>query len=405
MARPCSDRWLRCRRGVPSIVLLALGLGLWFTAGIVGPGQRLSAATVARARIHWTAAPSVRVELSGLTAPQLATLRSRSWSTEDWQQFLRVSTLATNVGQPAMAGEYEVTQVAVVFRPQFPIVPGVPYRAVVDLSKVPGAAPALGGVLTSQFTLQRDTSGRATLLDHIYPSAGVLPENQLKFYLHFSSPMSRGHIYDYIHLREESGREVELPFLQINEELWSPDLRRLTLLIDPGRIKRGVRPLEEVGPALQNGHRYRLDIDPGWQDASGRPLGAAAQKVFHVGPPDRSPPDPAQWKLEAPRAGRRTPLRLLLPKPMDQALLLRLPRVVDESGRTIPGLTVVDREERRWSFTPGQPWAAGRYAVVVPTTIEDLAGNNIGKPFEVDLFEQVDQKLQTASVDLAFQVR
>jgi len=34
--------------------------------------------------------------------------------------------------------------------------------------------------------------------------------------------MQRGHIYDYIHLRNEAGQNVELPFLEIDEELWNP---------------------------------------------------------------------------------------------------------------------------------------------------------------------------------------
>jgi hypothetical protein len=41
--------------------------------------------------------------------------------------------------------------------------------------------------------------------------------------------------------------------------------------------------------------------------------------------------------------------------------------------------------ERRWTFTPAVPWPAGRYDVVVQPTVEDLAGNNVGKPFGVDL--------------------
>mgnify|MGYP003346898067 CR=1 FL=1 len=78
-----------------------------------------------------------------------------------------------------------------------------------------------------------------TLVTQIYPSADVLPENTLKFYVHFSAPMSRGHSYDHIRLLDEANRPVELAFLELAEELWSPDMLRLTLLMDPGRIKRG----------------------------------------------------------------------------------------------------------------------------------------------------------------------
>ena len=51
------------------------------------------------------------------------------------------------------------------------------------------------------------------------------------------------------------------PFLELDEELWSPDGTRFTLIFDPGRIKRGLKPREEVGPVLEAGKSYSLVID------------------------------------------------------------------------------------------------------------------------------------------------
>ena len=115
-------------------------------------------------------------------------------------------------------------------------------------------------------------------MSRVYPSADTLPENLLKFYVHFTGPMSRGNIYDHIRLRDESGREVELPFLEIDEELWDATTTRLTLIIDPGRIKRGVRPLEEIGPALEAGKSYTLAIGREWRDGAGNPLKEISRK-------------------------------------------------------------------------------------------------------------------------------
>jgi hypothetical protein len=242
-------------------------------------------------------------------------------------------------------------------------------------------------------------------VSEVYPSADVLPENLLKFYLHFSAPMSRGRIYDHIHLRDDAGKDVELPFLEIDEELWDPAMTRLTLFIDPGRIKRGVRPLEEVGPALQEGRRYSLVIDRAWKDATGSLLREAFQKTFKVGPPDRDPPDPTQWKIQSPKSETREPLAIAFPEPMDHALARRAIQVTGESGESVPGKTVLDDQEHRWIFVPSGPWRRGSYNLVVQRTIEDLAGNNIGKPFEVDLFEGVERQLTNSSVKLTFEVR
>jgi hypothetical protein len=249
------------------------------------------------------------------------------------------------------------------------------------------------------FKLPLQRAAPTTVVAQIFPSADLLPENLLKFYVHFSAPMSRGHIYEHIHLTDERGKDIELPFLEIDEELWDPAMKRLTLFIDPGRIKRGVQPLEEVGPALEEGKRFTLMIDPGWVDGSGNPLKAGFRKTFRVGAPDREPPDPAQWKIAAPAAGTRKPLRITFPKPMDHALALRMIRVPNVDGRA-----ALEDQERVWLFTPSKEWQAGRHKVQVQTTIEDLAGNNIGKPFEVDLFESVQPKITNAIVELPFAI-
>ena len=54
---------------------------------------------------------------------------------------------------------------------------------------------------------------------------------------------------------------------------------------------------------------------------------------------------------------------------------------------------------------PAPPGVAGRYQLIIQTTLEDLAGNNIGKPFEVDLFEGVERRLSTTTVKLSFEIQ
>jgi hypothetical protein len=50
--------------------------------------------------------------------------------------------------------------------------------------------------------------------------------------------MSRGEAYRRVHLLDATGRPINLAFLEIEQELWDPEGRRLTLLFDPGRVKR-----------------------------------------------------------------------------------------------------------------------------------------------------------------------
>jgi hypothetical protein len=257
---------------------------------------------------------------------------------------------------------------------------------------------------TADYAAPAVAAGEATSITQVYPTADVLPENLLKFYVHFSAPMRRGHIYDHIRLLDENGKPVELPFLEIDEELWDPGMKRLTLFIDPGRIKRGVEPLEDVGPALVAGKRFKLVIDGAWKDASGRPLAQSFVKSFKVAPPDRSPPDPETWKVAPPPAGGSAPLTVSFGKPLDHALALRMVRVVDAGGKEVAGTASLADRETRWTFTPKNAWRPGRYSLVVQTTIEDLAGNNIGKPFDVDLAEGSKPAAPRQTVSLPFRI-
>jgi len=350
----------------------------------------------------------VIVEVSGLGSALLEELRQLKWEPFQWQRVLSVFAdqdgLAVEGAPPPMLGFYRVQAQTVRFEPRFPLQPGVRYRAVFRPSEIPTKDRAEAGVIATIFRVPPRPRNPTTEVTQIYPTSDILPENLLKFYIHFSAPMSRGHIYDHIHLRDQEGQAIELPFLEIDEELWDPALTRLTLFIDPGRIKRGVLPLEEIGPALQAGKQFTLVINRAWQDGEGNPLKKSFRKQFQVGPPDRTPPDPRQWKVQPPKAQTREGLRIVFSDPMDHALAQRLIKVVAKAGGPVDGQVLIGDQERTWTFIPAAPWERGTFNLIVVTSLEDLAGNNIGKPFEVDLFENIQRKVATSTIQMPFEI-
>ena len=154
-----------------------------------------------------------------------------------------------------MLGVYSFKDGVLRFEPQFPLDRMVIYVAWFNPTGLDGfkSAPPLP---IYSFFLPALPPAPATVVRQVYPSADVLPENLLKFYIHFSAPMRSGDIYRHIHLRDEAGKDIELPFLELGEELWNPAMTRLTLFIDPGRIKREFKPLEEIGPSLEIGRAH-----------------------------------------------------------------------------------------------------------------------------------------------------
>lgn len=333
-----------------------------------------------------------------------ATLRQMAnWTPQQFQTVLAVYAGQADAGLPPMLGKYRVEAGALRFEAQFALEPGVTYRAVFLPGKLPNGSG--NSVITATFTPPPRDLTPTTVVAQIYPSADVLPENLLKFYVHFSAPMRRGNIYEHIRLLDAAGKAVELPFLEIDEELWNHDFTRLTLFIDPGRIKRGVKPLEEIGPSMEVGKSYRLVIDRQWRDGNGAPLKASFEKAFSVTAPDRQPPDHTKWQVQPPTAGSRQALAINFPEPMEHALAQRMIVVTKESGETVLGTIALENQESRWTFIPETAWQRGRYSIVIQTTIEDLAGNNIGKPFEVDVFKNIQRHLTSQSVKLAFEIR
>jgi hypothetical protein len=143
-----------------------------------------------------------------------------------------------------------------------------------------------------------------------------------------------------------------------------------------------------------------LTIDSTWLDATGTPLKESFSKTFQVADADREAPDLAQWEILAPKSETKEPLKIKFKDPMDHALAMRMISIEKTHGTA-----TVEDQERVWTFVPDQPWKAGRYRLQVQTTIEDLAGNNIGKPFEVDLFSDVQKRLTREVVERAFEVR
>ena len=286
-----------------------------------------------------------------------------------------------------VAGCFVIDGDAVHFTPRFPFRDGARYSLLVD----PVNAHATGGP-PEVWTIERPSAARShtTEVLAIYPSAEVLPVNQLRLYVHFSAPMSEDWAARAVHLRRaDDGEPLAGVFLE-GPELWDGERRRLTLLLDPGRIKRGLVPNHESGYPLIEGVPVVVRIDTAFRDAEGWPIDAIAERRYEVGPAARTRVDPARWRCEGPVAGSTDALRVQFERPLDHGLIERCLRVVDAAGTRLAGRTSVLPGEREWRFEPQAPWAPGRHAVTVDPRIEDLAGNSVARVFDRDLTRAQD---------------
>ena len=295
-----------------------------------------------------------------------------------------------------MIGAYAVEGRTLVFRPRYPLAPGVKYRAVF---RPPGQQTPI----ERSFDGPAQSSAPATRVERVYPSADVLPSNTLRLYIYFSAPVTRGEVATRLRILDGAGKELKGVLLP-GQELWDPGNQRLTMTFDPGRIKRGLEANSKMGPPIAEGERYSLVIDRGWPDARGVPLAAEYRKEFRGGPAVRVPPNPNQWRVTAPGAGTSAPLVVDFGRSMNYPLLQRMLQVAGPAGH-LAGTIAVDRNETIWRFTPRQPWTAGSYRLRVDADLEDVAGNKIDQPFDIDVFDQVTEHLTTRTIDVPFSVR
>jgi hypothetical protein len=281
---------------------------------------------------------------------------------------------------PDIFGRHQILQGGIRFIPHFPFESGVRYRASFDPR--PLGHSGLPEVATFEFSLPREKNPALSHVEHVFPSSDSLPENLLRFYLCFSSSMQRGRAEEHIKLLGPDGEPAPDVLYRPPVELWDRSMRHLTILLDPGRLKRSVGPNRKLGPPLKPGHEYTLAIEPGMVDLSGRPLREGLYKHFRVTEAVREPIAIERWELVPPATKSSESLTLIFPKPLDWALLWHSITVASEGGRQIEGRIAIDQGERRWSFTPMSPWAAGAYYICIASSLEDVCGNSLLEAFD-----------------------
>jgi Bacterial Ig-like domain len=277
------------------------------------------------------------------------------------------------------SGRFEVVGDEVWFEPRHPFQRGSRYSL---LSTTDSAAPTELGSLELP-PLDREA---VTSVQEIYPTSPEIPLNNLKLYICFSGAMSEGWSGRAVRMLDEETLEVlEDVFLPMEPELWDPARRRLTALLDPGRIKRGLRSHEEHGYPLRQGRRIVVMVGEEFGDAEGRPLREPAVRRYGVGPAVRRRVDPKRWRWRWPTAPG-APLQVAFDRPLDHALVKRSIRVRDVDGAPLPGDLSVSAGERGASFQPRARWERGsRYRVTIDPHLEDLAGNSLRRVFDRDL--------------------
>jgi hypothetical protein len=303
---------------------------------------------------------------------------------------------------PDISGEREVVGNTVRFIPDFPFERGVRFRAILNLGAL--GQSGLGEVLAHEFSFPKETPVAEAEVSQVFPSSGVLPENLLRFHVRFSRPMQRGRAGANIAILGPDGIPASDVLYRAPLELWDTSMTCLTILLDPGRLKRGVGPNRMLGPPLKVGERYMLAVGPGMIDVHGRPLRQRFTKGFTVCDAVRAPIATDGWRIVPPTADSRAPLEITFPTPLDWAGLWQGITVVSEGGEPISGRVGIDQDETRWRFTPDAAWRAGFHSIRISPGLEDACGNTAYSAFDGPCRSAEQICLETAVRSVSFEV-
>lgn len=286
--------------------------------------------------------------------------------------------------QPATAilGSFQVKQ-NLVFEPLVPFSFDTEYQLFIR------------GKKTSTISSKDPNPGVAPMVVASYPQLDTVPDNLLKIYLQFSQPMREGQSLTHISLLRNGTDSVQDVFLDLQPELWNEDRTVLTLWLDPGRIKRDLQPNLRMGNPLQQRAAYTLAVSANWQNTKGIPLGQPYHWQFSTTIRDSLSPVPASWKISVPARETRDPITIYLGEVLDHFLLQESFTVKNGNGDTVPGHWEMTNKDRICRFIPAASWAAGNYALQIAARLEDLAGNNLNRPFDRDLRDRKKPATQT----------
>jgi hypothetical protein len=210
----------------------------------------------------------------------------------------------------------------------------------------------------------------------ISPEARVLPANTLRFYIHFSRP-GEAHFYrEQLRLINGEGQVVPDPFLVMSQDLWSYDGSRLTVLMEPGRIKRGMGEDPSHEPAFVVGRTYSIVITA---------LGQTARQTFRVSDPILEAIDETCWRVVSPNVGSLDSAIVHFDRVMDAALCEDEIRIMTSSGEFVQTRASLLPDGTTMEFIPKHPWSAEEHRLVVSDRLEDVCGNRLGEALDHDL--------------------
>ena len=148
---------------------------------------------------------------------------------------------------------------------------------------------------------------------------------------------------------------------------------RLTVFMEPGRIKRGIGTDPSHDPALVVGKSYSLAITA---------LGQTANHSFRVSDPVLEAITETDWRVVSPTAGSSEPAVVHFDRVMDAGLCEDEIGIVTSSGEVVQTHVSLAPDGTKMHLIPSRPWSAEEHHLFVSERLEDVCGNRLGEALD-----------------------
>jgi hypothetical protein len=305
-------------------------------------------------------------------------------------------------GSAALAGRYIASRDGLEFHPREPFEAGRAYLVRFDPTRLP--APRSDGVIEATLVRPLGQERPPAVVTSISPTTDVWPANVQRFYVHFSAPMARTEGLPFVRVLDDRGENLEGVFVPSAIDFWNADRTRYTGFLTGGSRATAGGP-DRSGRPFDEGREYTLVVDAAWRDADGRPLAESHRKTFRAGPPVNEPLVPANWRIAVPATGTTDSIVVTFPRALDVGLLDRSLAVATAGGSPLEGTVTLAGGDSEWRFAPARAWRRGPYELIVLSTLEDPAGNRIGRAADLATSNPEDEPAPAQALRLPFVVK
>lgn len=312
-------------------------------------------------------------------------LKSVDLAFDDWTSFF---TIKVKGGNNPVLGTYKIEENRILFIPRFlpdsKVIYSITFSSKSLFERI-GTKPEYQYELSEE--VRFEIPSVQPLGIKLLPNSKTLPENILRVYLYFTSPMGFQNPYNYLQLKDSTDQIIEDAFVEIPEGLWNSDRTRLTLLFHPGRVKRKVGPNRKKGPVFRSGGTYQLVVKKDLRDANGNSLLEDWKIHFTITDPIRTKMSIDEWQMTT-SCQNNCYLELKTDRLIDSEMMQRFLRIEDENAGAIP--FEIKNEIEQITIHSNQFKIGSSYQLIVNPRLEDLCGNTFLNAFDYPIGQRED---------------